>query len=346
MALAIDGITPPVLKQVRSPPTINGEDHSPLLNHPAHGDFVVKIESHAATAPELHPDKTEPWHDVDWKAVVRTMVDKYTDSDDDSDRETDADRNDGDLDDETLVKLLVSRGILDRSKVIVEAPQSKLVAPYYEVLHVVKCCRRPDASITCDSEAPFVGQGGHLVSKNRISSLSKHVKDNPSLAFIIFRDYKCCKRAGQPFQVSEEPIADFERLYINASELCDELNRLVRSSPRESIYTEFECGKDFRSPQAWAYHFPDFRNLCHLPYGDFSRACEEHGHVYLRLFLQYFRDHKIAEFEQIDQLHSQKQIKCIYLDYFFVSQCPDRQITQQLIIIDPGHTNSPRSTQS
>ncbi len=198
----------------------------------------------------------------------------------------------------------------------------------YLTIHRIRCTEQNTTELSLGFPWPVKNADGfiHLRGKEIIDHLELHLERNKWVAFIVYKDYTCCKDHGmdaQQLQASTVAPDSAPDLLVGESvsiiswqfgEAMDELWSLAMSG---EAHPKFDSSKEFSAPYLWWY--------CHRDELQESASdLEAHHSPYILLFQDYIDQNLGEEYREVDQLLAEGKITARYMPYLYVGSPCDQ----------------------
>jgi hypothetical protein len=284
------------------------------FNLPYTNTAAAKTTSNSASDAEL---ETEPEHNlsmptqVDWRTVLCEFLCTPSSTKD-----------------KVLIETLndYKRRLHDAERHAVEQTACVVAIeeePKYETIHRVRCSDDGGTELFLDppwtvNSGPF---GAHLRGSNEIEHLELHLERNKQLSFIVYKDYRCCRRnhdlktnsAASTEKNYATSLMVGESVCIISEAFSAALEEIENITEGTIPYPVFDTNSELISPYLWWYHQREsiMEAVTHL---------DPEVQVHIRLFQEYIMSSIGKEYEEVDQLFTSGQMKQDYMEYLFV--CP------------------------
>ncbi|KAH7125899.1 hypothetical protein EDB81DRAFT_810137 [Dactylonectria macrodidyma] len=189
--------------------------------------------------------------------------------------------------------------------------------PFYKILYRIRCHAARDFS-TVYSDEPFLSMnddvmiGSHLTGRSQISDLNRYIERNPGMSFVAIHEYMCCNEI-QIINPDDRLIQSNETIKFSSLDLCSALNRLRDIIPNGSeIFAKFEDGVERTRLFCLLYHHT--RELFQLSETVTGEAMKKH----LMCFIGYLQQHKMPEFQKVDELFGKREVTRRFFQYLFI----------------------------
>lgn len=200
----------------------------------------------------------------------------------------------------------------------------QIMVPEYQTMHRVRCLEQETTELYLGEPWPVrnTNDSIHLRGSGVVDNLELHLERHKGIAFMVYKDYTCCKSDGyetkqrRPLTVNPDTLESLqvnESVSIIASTLTLALEELWSVGVRSSLHPKFDLSTEFSTPYVWWY--------CQRSQlkARFDELTTEHV-PYILLFQTYLDKSLGNEYQIVDQLLEDDQIMTKYLPYLYVGQ--------------------------